>query len=323
MLIALSSDAREPHAWVHDEVRDAGNGIVPAEILEIQEVQFPVRSPQGVVRTEIGWDQGAAFRGNLGGEIKSPAAGRPRKPPLRIGKVTGRVRRRKMTRTRDVMLDRFEFGVTALNMDMMRRPERTGFGGLADLRPGRASTAASRAIWKAANSANIGIRNGIHRIAVDPGEQGVTKLGRYRDDSRCAANTAAFEKNARRRLRPQADSVVGGGVFLQRVATDFAYRPEKMRMLFPLRSSAIALTGSGLNARAISSISSGGWKERITNFVPRGVLSNSLCGSLRRESCDRPPAFRRAQALRQDRRRTRRIQVPVFASTFVIPRASK
>jgi len=45
-----------------------------------------------------------------------------------------------------------------------------------------------------------------------------------------------------------------------------------MRLLFPLRSSAIALTGSGLNARAISSISSGGWKERITNFVPRGVL---------------------------------------------------
>jgi len=71
MLIAPSLMLGEPHAWVHDEVRDAGNGIVPAEILEIQEVQFPVRSPQGVVRTEIGWDQGAAFRGNLGGEIKS------------------------------------------------------------------------------------------------------------------------------------------------------------------------------------------------------------------------------------------------------------
>src|SRR3982074_1500439 len=48
-----------------------------------------------------------------------------------------------------------------------------------------------------------------------------------------------------------------------------------MRLLFPLRSSAIALTGSGLSTRAISWISSGGWKERITNFVPRGVLFKS------------------------------------------------
>src|SRR5258708_16171229 len=45
-----------------------------------------------------------------------------------------------------------------------------------------------------------------------------------------------------------------------------------MRLLFPLRSSAIALTGSGLSTRAISAISSGGWEERITHFVPRGVL---------------------------------------------------
>src|ERR1700675_958780 len=48
-----------------------------------------------------------------------------------------------------------------------------------------------------------------------------------------------------------------------------------MRLLFPLRRSAIALTGSGLSTRAISAISSGGWKERITNFVPRGVLFKS------------------------------------------------
>src|SRR5450631_3179474 len=48
-----------------------------------------------------------------------------------------------------------------------------------------------------------------------------------------------------------------------------------MRLLFPLRSSAIALTGSGLSTRAISAISSGGWEERITNFVPRGVLFKS------------------------------------------------
>src|SRR4029077_16487354 len=48
-----------------------------------------------------------------------------------------------------------------------------------------------------------------------------------------------------------------------------------MRLLFPLRSSAIARTGSGLSSRAISWISSGGWKERITNFVPRGVLFKS------------------------------------------------
>src|SRR5258708_6643513 len=48
-----------------------------------------------------------------------------------------------------------------------------------------------------------------------------------------------------------------------------------MRLLFPLRSSAIALTGSGLSTRAISAISSGGWEERITNFVPRGVLFES------------------------------------------------
>src|ERR1700682_3734103 len=48
-----------------------------------------------------------------------------------------------------------------------------------------------------------------------------------------------------------------------------------MRLLLPLRSSAIALTGAGLSPRAISWISSGGWKERITNFVPRGVLFKS------------------------------------------------
>src|ERR1700694_1656848 len=45
-----------------------------------------------------------------------------------------------------------------------------------------------------------------------------------------------------------------------------------MRLLLPLRSSAIALTGSGLGPRAISWISSGGWKERLTKLVPRGGL---------------------------------------------------
>src|SRR5580704_10836131 len=48
-----------------------------------------------------------------------------------------------------------------------------------------------------------------------------------------------------------------------------------MRLLLPLRSSVIALTGSGLSIRAISAISSGGWEERITHFVPRGILFKS------------------------------------------------
>src|ERR1700732_1730520 len=48
-----------------------------------------------------------------------------------------------------------------------------------------------------------------------------------------------------------------------------------MRLVLPLRSFAIALPGSGLSMRAISAISSGGWEERITHFVPRGVLFKS------------------------------------------------
>jgi len=92
------------------------------------------------------------------------------------------------------MLDRFEFGVTALNMGHDAPAERQASEGLADLRPGPGVDRGVQGDLEGRELGNIGIRNGIHRIAVDPGEQGVTKLGRYRDDSRCAANTAAFEK---------------------------------------------------------------------------------------------------------------------------------
>src|SRR3954454_9194576 len=45
-----------------------------------------------------------------------------------------------------------------------------------------------------------------------------------------------------------------------------------MRLLLPLRSSETSCTGSGLSAQAMSWISSGSPEDRITNFMPGGVL---------------------------------------------------
>ncbi len=67
--------------------------------------------------------------------------------------------------------------------------------------------------------ANVGIGDGVHRIAVDPGEQGVTKLGGYRDNSRRAVDAAALEEAQGTDFGLKPIAVVGRGIFLQRVAT--------------------------------------------------------------------------------------------------------
>ncbi len=43
----------EPHAGMHDEVGDAGERIVPAEVLEIEEMQAPVGGPERIVRAHV------------------------------------------------------------------------------------------------------------------------------------------------------------------------------------------------------------------------------------------------------------------------------
>src|SRR3977135_4076021 len=80
----------EPHAGMHDEVRDAGDGVIPAEILEIQKTQSSIRTAQGVVRTEIGWDQGPAFRRDLRSEIESQPPICLAGFPLQAGERRGR-----------------------------------------------------------------------------------------------------------------------------------------------------------------------------------------------------------------------------------------
>src|ERR1700693_295968 len=117
------------------------------------------------------------------------------------------------------MLDRFEFRVTAFDVGHDARAGETGFGGLADLRPGAGVDRRIQGDLEGRKIANVDIRDDIHRSAVDPGEQGVTKLGRYRDNSRRAVDAAALEEaqGAEFGLKPIA--VVGLGIFLQRVAT--------------------------------------------------------------------------------------------------------
>ena len=53
---------------------------------------------------------------------------------------------------------------------------------------------------------------------------------------------------------------------------------RNMRLLLPLRSSETRSTGSGLSARAISWISSGGREDCITNFAPGGILLELVLG---------------------------------------------
>jgi hypothetical protein len=121
-LIARLLRLGEPHAGMHDEVRDAGDGVVPAEILEIQETQSPVRTAQSVVRAEIGWDQGPAFRRDLRREIEA-------QPLISLaGLRFEAVKRRheyvvEKGKLRDVVFDSLE-PAAALDLEMIRRPER-------------------------------------------------------------------------------------------------------------------------------------------------------------------------------------------------------
>jgi len=92
------------------------------------------------------------------------------------------------------MLDRFEPRVTAFDVGHDAQAGETGFGGLADLRPGPGIDRGVQGDLEGREIANVGIGDGVHRIAVDPGEQGVTKFGRYRDNSRRAIDAVAFEE---------------------------------------------------------------------------------------------------------------------------------
>src|SRR5713226_5974869 len=117
------------------------------------------------------------------------------------------------------MLDRCELRVAALDMGHDAQAGETGFGGLADLRPGPGVDRRVQGDLEGREIANVGIRDGIHRSAVDPGEQGETKLGRYRDNSRRAVDAAALEEAQGTDFGLKPIAVVGRGIFLQRVAT--------------------------------------------------------------------------------------------------------
>lgn len=55
----------QPHAGMENEVGDTGQWIIPTEVLEIEEQQAPRRMAQGVVRSEIGNDQGLLLAGKI------------------------------------------------------------------------------------------------------------------------------------------------------------------------------------------------------------------------------------------------------------------
>ena len=299
---------------MHDEVGYARHRIVPSEIFEIQEIQFAIRPSQGVVRAEIGGDQGAAFRGDLRREIKS-------QPPIGVARLGLEAMQRrdkhiveKRRELGDVMLDCLELGVTALDMGHDAQAGETGFGGLADLRPGPGVDRGVEGDLEGRELGDVGIGNGVYRIAVDPAEQGITKLGRYRDDPRRAADAAAFEETQGADFGLESISIVGCRVFLQRVATC----PR-----IDLKNAAVvALAELGNRRHRLGAERTGDLVDIVRRMerahhklrATRRTVQIRFAGRCRKESCGRSPAFRRAPALRQDRRRRRRSQVPVSAS---------
>ena len=91
----------------------------------------------------------------------------------------------------------------------------TGFRRLADFHPGPGVDRGVDGDLEGRELADVGIRNGIHRVAVDPGEQGITKLGRYRDDSRRAADAVPFKETQGADFGLEAVSIVGVGYFFK------------------------------------------------------------------------------------------------------------